>query len=418
MKYYNSIEQMPGAGGGSVIFTGNSENIFREDGYSVVSREAHDSEGNSLGQYASWGADDQMPYNILDKIERDETLQACLKFNAEALFGCGLQINSKVQLMSPADYWLGCCLDFMYYGFAVTHIAVTRVDEQHLNVIMLSRLPAAYCRREISDGFGPCNIFYGNFRNIGGTGGKRRLPVIDSLQRVDITKIGIGKTAEFAYLVMMPTADSTYYPIPYYGSLFRSKWYDIKQTIVAAKAAKIRNTAPIRYQVEISSSYWDNLLMDENIIDPLEQQEFVKKKKQEIIDFLTGVENSGKTWFSPIYMTPDGKEEHAIQIKKIDLTKEGGDWESDMQEVINIECFTLGVHSNLVGSVPGKAQTNNSGSDKRELYTIAQLRMKPYRELLLAPIRDIVRYTDGGTVECPYLFLTTLDQHKDAEETT
>lgn len=35
-------------------------------------------------------------------------------------------------------------------------------------------------------------------------------------------------------------------------------------------------------------------------------------------------------------------------------------------------CFTMRVHSNLVGSVPGKSKTNNSGSDKRELYTIAQ----------------------------------------------
>ena len=35
-------------------------------------------------------------------------------------------------------------------------------------------------------------------------------------------------------------------------------------------------------------------------------------------------------------------------------------------------CFTMRVHSNLVGAVPGKSKTNNSGSDKRELYTIAQ----------------------------------------------
>lgn len=39
---------------------------------------------------------------------------------------------------------------------------------------------------------------------------------------------------------------------------------------------------------------------------------------------------------------------------------------------MNMMCFTMRVHSNLVGSVPGKSQTNNSGSDKRELYTIAQ----------------------------------------------
>jgi hypothetical protein len=34
------------------------------------------------------------------------------------------------------------------------------------------------------------------------------------------------------------------------------------------------------------------------------------------------------------------------------------------------------VHSNLVGSVPGKSQTNNSGSDKREHYTITQALQK------------------------------------------
>ena len=39
--------------------------------------------------------------------------------------------------------------------------------------------------------------------------------------------------------------------------------------------------------------------------------------------------------------------------------------------------------ANLVGSVPGKTQTNNSGSDKRELYTIAQALQKPYHDLII-----------------------------------
>lgn len=46
-------------------------------------------------------------------------------------------------------------------------------------------------------------------------------------------------------------------------------------------------------------------------------------------------------------------------------------WVSTILQIV----FTLPfaeMHSNLVGSVPGKSQTNNSGSDKRELYTIAQ----------------------------------------------
>jgi hypothetical protein len=83
-------------------------------------------------------------------------------------------------------------------------------------------------------------------------------------------------------------------------------------------------------------------------------------------------------------------------------------------------CFTLQVHSNLVGSVPGKSQSNNSGSDKRELYTIAQALQKPYHDLLFTVHRLICRYNgwDGVKVEVPFIQLTTLDENRDAKTVT
>ena len=62
-------------------------------------------------------------------------------------------------------------------------------------------------------------------------------------------------------------------------------------------------------------------------------------------------------------MSPNGEEQHDVRISRIDDEKEGGDWSTDIQEAVNMFCFTMRVHSNLVGSVPCKAQTNNSGSD-------------------------------------------------------
>ena len=81
-------------------------------------------------------------------------------------------------------------------------------------------------------------------------------------------------------------------------------------------------------------------------------------------------------------------------------------------------CFTIRVHSNLVGSVPGKAQSNNSGSDKRELYTIAQALQKPYHDLLFTVHRIIIRFNgwQGVTVDVPFIQLTTLDEHQDAKQ--
>ena len=73
----------------------------------------------------------------------------------------------------------------------------------------------------------------------------------------------------------------------------------------------------------------------------------------------------------------------------------------------SIHINTMRVHSNLVGSVPGKAQTNNSGSDKRELYTIAQALQKPYHDLLFTVHNLIIRFNDwkGAYPDCPFIML-------------
>lgn len=154
-----------------------------------------------------------------------------------------------------------------------------------------------------------------------------------------------------------------------------------------------------------------------DITDRRKQQERIVREKQQILDFLTGAENRGKAWFSTFYVTPDGKEQHDVVINKIDDSKEGGDWETDIQEAINMICFTMRVHSNLVGSVPGKAQSNNSGSDKRELYTIAQALQKPYHDLLFTVHRIIIRFNGWKGVKplMPFIQLTTLDQNSDAD---
>ena len=66
----------------------------------------------------------------------------------------------------------------------------------------------------------------------------------------------------------------------------------------------------------------------------------------------------------------------------------------------------------------GKAQSNNSGSDKRELYAIAQVLQKPYHDMLFRPHQIIIRQNKwlGAYPETPFVMLTTLDQHQDAKQ--
>ena len=423
-----SIAQIPGYHGLAAFIT-DSRSVFREqnDIQPVVL------DKNKV--FMPWGADNELPYHVLDMVEQDETMTTCLLWNAQMCYGSGLQYKTdeagtKVRnevddwLMdnSLPSYFLGVAQDLKHWGFAVSLLIMSRDRKR---VARLVRKEACYCRFEVADKFGRIkHVYYGQWRNHPSAKEVEVLPLLDDhspwsdlQQRLSDPS---NKETKFAVVTRMPTADHTYYPIPYWASLLRSHWYNIKQLIGVAKEAKLKNVAPIKYLVEISDKYFERIFRQEGITDIKSQMERVKEVKQEILEFLSGAENSGKTWFSNFWVTPDGKENHEVIITKVDSAKEGGDWESDIQEAVNMICFTMQFHSNLVGSVPGKSQSNNSGSDKRELYTIAQALQKPYHDLLFMVHRIIIRQNGwkGVTVDVPFIQLTTLDENMDAKQVT
>lgn len=425
---YNSVENIPHINA-KAAFTVNSAAVFREDG--DIAPVIIDDKLS----YMPWGGDNRLPFNVLNLIEGDETLSTCQLFNAEVCYGSGIEYNCDACSATVKEeindfyldndivtYFLGACQDFKHFAFCVSVIIL---NQDATKIVRLLRKEACYCRFSPVDSKGRITkVLYANWRN--SISSREQIEVIDLLdlnapwRDLKERLASKSKVRKFAIVSRVPTPDSTYYPIPYYASLFRGKWYNIKTLIGLAKEAKLKNSAPIKYHIEIAAKYWEQMFRAEGITDRKKQQERVVQEKQNILEFLTGVENSGKAWFSTFYMTPDGHESHDVVISKIETDKEGGDWSTDIIEAVNMFCFTMRVHSNLVGSVPGKSQTNNSGSDKRELYTIAQALQKPYHDLLFTVHRIIIKFNGwkGAYPDCPFVMLTTLNEHTDAKEVT
>ena len=418
-----SVEDIPGVSA-RAAFSVDSSKVFREDDdISPISLK------DGL-RYMPWGGDDMMPYNILKLIENDETLSTCLMWNAQMCYGNGLEYDTTqaaAKVRKEVDEWklfnqlpsifMGMAQDLKHWGFAIT---VFILNNDRTKIVRLLRKEAMYCRFQEVDKKGKMgHVLYGNWRKSPTAEEVEVIPLLDEQDPLS-DLFSRTKGAKFAVLTRVPTVDHTYYPIPYWASILRSKWYNIKRLIAVAKESKIKNTAPLKYHVEISDKYFDRIFRREHITDPKKQAERVAKEKQQILDFLTGAENSGKTWFSNFYVTPDGKEQHEVVVSRIDSSKEGGDWETDIQEAVNMICFTLQVHSNLVGSVPGKSQSNNSGSDKRELYTIAQALQKPFHDLMFVPHNIVILYNKWKdvTLSVPFIQLTTLDENIDAKMVT
>ena len=400
--------------------------------------------GHEGRQYAPWGHDDQLPYKVIDLVGGDEVTAQNKLFNIETCYGAGIELIDRATGQPTLDeniedwmerqalptYALEQITDMKYFYFSVAVIILSN-DGKRINKIRNKE--ACYCRFEKPNGRGRIeHVFFGDWR--GGRPKKvEAIPLLDpydtladlkqrlGLIPLDNGHMGAGtKDRKFAILSRFPTAGNQFYPVPYYSAIWRGGSYDEKRLISVGKRAKLRNATSIKYHVEVEKNYWERICHEQGITDPEKMRERVRKEKEHIRDFVTGIENSGKVWISGFYVSPNGDEVKDIRINVIDQgKKEGGDWTEDIQSASNTICYADNVHPNLVGAVPGKTQTNNSGSDKRELFTMKQSLETAFKDILMLPLRVCCRF-NGFKVKptINMIQLTTLDQHKDAQKVT
>lgn len=429
----------------------NTEMASVEDSSQVFDEDANISTTpvpNRQGMaYVNFGEDNQLPFKIIKMIGQDEVMSQNKLFNVITCYGAGLkymdvdtkqptthpEIKSWLVRNSLPLFQLEQATDMKYFFFCVSVIILSK-DGKKIN--RLIHKEACYCRFEKAR-YGKINhVIYANFRDNASLSPDDyevirlldpRDPLGDLMVLMGREPGGDGQTRvrtkdkKFAILVRFPTPGFQYYPIPYYTSIFRGDWYDIKRLIGKGKKAKLRNHASVKYQVEVHKDYWRNICDEEHITDPLKKQERIKKEKENIKNFVSGIENSGKVWITGYYVNPNGQEVRMVRINVIETGKEGGDWSEDIQEASNITCYGDNIHPNLVGATPGKGQSNNSGSDKRELFTLKQALEIPFHDLMNIPHQIVIAYNGWDEKvypDIPMVLLTTLDQNTDAKQKT
>jgi len=226
---------------------------------------------------------------------------------------------------------------------------------------------------------------------------------------------------KFAIVTKMPGVGCQYYPIPADWALYLDGWYDMYGLLTAVKKAKLKNGNNIRYHVEINTAFWEARARSKGIsIGKPEYEEMKKTFLEEIRDYLSGSENSNKMLWSEFNSTPDGKEQHYLKIDVVDDKKAGNEYNDDVAEASNVLCYSSNVHPNLAGATPGKSQMNNSGSDKRELFTMKQALETLPHDMMMTVHNTIIYFNgwqDKVVPVVPMILLTTLDKNTDAKET-
>jgi hypothetical protein len=396
--------------------------------------------------YVPWGDDNQLPYKILKKIRKDEVMSQNKLFNTLTCYASGIKVSRQNDepLTDPEQkdffkynrtprYFLEQATDMKHFFFTVSVVILSADGKK---IVKLRHKEAAHVRFETCDPkTGKIeNLFYADWEEKTPEENEIEvIPVLDVWDPIGDLETRMGrvpgtdgkkqtpvKDRKFALINSFPIAGCKYYPFAYYWSVFLSGWYDIKQMIPAGKKAKFRNFAGVKYHVEVHRDYWETICREEKITDPEKKSARVKKEKENIRDFCTGIENSGKLWMSGFYIDPNGKEVSMVRVNLIDTSKEGGVWIEDSEEASNMLCYADNIHPSLIGAAPGKSKNSFSGSVQRELFTIKQALEKPYHDILLEPLFVIKEYNgwEDFKYDVPVITLTTLDKGKDAEENT
>lgn len=403
-------------------------------------------------KYVQWGYDDQLPYRLRSALMSALVTAQDQQFNVFSCYGQGVRfVNRETKQDVKDEHILDFCLrnslqevfleqstDMKFYSFSVTVIILSRDGNK---IVTVRNKDAAFCRFEYapSTASGKAeHIFFGDFRlGFFDEAKIEAVPLLDYYNPLDDLMVRMGKEPDpmtgvkskptkdrkFAILSRMATPCCQVYPIPYYAAIFKDAWFDIYRLIGIGKRYMIKNTSAPRVQIEVHDDYWDNVCDNEGIADEAKRKARKEQEKQNIIDFVTGIENAGKAMISGYYIDPNGKENRMVRIIPLNDAnkKEGGNWSDDMSEASNALCFAFGIHPNLVGATPDKSQMNNSGSDKRELFTLKQSLEKACHDVMCKPYHVILHYNEwhkGVTVDVPMIMLTTLDEKRDAKKTT
>jgi hypothetical protein len=219
-----------------------------------------------------------------------------------------------------------------------------------------------------------------------------------------------------------PSLNKPYYPQPAWWSIFTSKAFDFSATILYDKYKQRENNTTWSRVLYISLDYLQMCFADEGIAgDKDKQQEFIDQLDQNVEQFLQHRENMGKTMRQFMWIGPDGKEHHNVEIVDVkettnDAVKAG---KEELLLSTNPIFLALQVDPRLVG-VP-MVEASNGGTAQREMTLLKQQQLNPKQRLYLRFMNQVAAYngwTDKGRAEfhIKQLTTTTLDRSKTGQE--
>lgn len=252
----------------------------------------------------------------------------------------------------------------------------------------------------------------------------QKIPVVDSYCSAEQVKeyCKSKKIHKFMMPIFYPLIDETYYPEPEQHSVFRNGWMDVVNAIPEYKKHFSENQLNVKYMVYISEEYFLRVYQEDwENFTPDKKQEIRKELTNKIDEHLAGNKNAGKSIQSVVFKDDDGEWVKGIEVVPLKDENSGEgkgllDSSAGNSEIMG----AWGVDPNLMGvGIPGGKLNGDSGSNKREAFSIVNSLFKTKRETSLEMWR-LLRDYNGWDADLEGDFavteLTTLDKNPTGTE--
>lgn len=253
--------------------------------------------------------------------------------------------------------------------------------------------------------------------------------VIDEYNAVaDIQKrLLIGKDKRLCFPIYITSPGRPYYSYPNWWSIFRSGWYDQLTSIPALKKAILKHNLGVRHIIYIADEYFEEKeeLLKIGKDDHRSRKELYDEVVKQLSEQVAGEENAGKVVVSKMKMMPNNSGgasfEKMMTVDTIKNDISGGEYLTDYETGANIISYAMDVHPSLIGATPGKNSNSLSGSNIREIFIMKQSLSKPTAYLALQwwpVVRKINNWPSNLEIVIQDSLFTTLDNSKSGEVKT
>lgn len=221
-----------------------------------------------------------------------------------------------------------------------------------------------------------------------------------------VSQIREHSAFRYVYPLSFPSPNRHYYQLAPWNAAISSGWLAFSLQIPKFKEAMMRNQISIKYHLEIDEDYWP--LQYEGWTDkkPDEQESLKKQFVDKFNKSLADTKNAAKTIMTAFRYDKTGNERNLWKITPIDDKIKSGIYVEDSQEASTHLMNAMELDPSIFGNGPGKNFGSGSGSDKNAAYNLYMASVKPFHDLILAPLY-VVRDYNGWDPELEFEFRTT-----------